>query len=54
LTFPRTSFELASVRGGRGGGWFEQAQGSTGRSRQATVGFATDPFVEEGLGALRN
>jgi hypothetical protein len=32
----------------------EQAQGSTGRGWRATAGFATDPFAEEGLEALRN
>jgi hypothetical protein len=32
----------------------EQAQGSTGWVRRATAGFATDPFAEEGLEALRN
>jgi hypothetical protein len=33
---------------------FGQAHGSTGRGRRATAGFATDPFAEEGLEALRN
>jgi hypothetical protein len=32
----------------------EQAQGSTGRGRRAIAGFATDPFAEESLEALRN
>jgi hypothetical protein len=50
---PPDSLLVLSFAAGRRGG-FGQAQGSTGRGRRATAGFATDPFAEEGLEALRN
>jgi hypothetical protein len=50
---PSDSLAILPFAAGEGRG-FGQAHGSTGRGRRATAGFATDPFAEEGLEALRN